>query len=30
MTGAKDAETLRFYQRAGFNAQDKTAFIRWL
>lgn len=30
LTGAKDEETLRFYQRAGFNCTDKTAFIQWL
>ena len=30
MTGAKDVATLQFYQKAGFNSQDKTAFIRWL
>ena len=30
MTGAKDAETLRFYEQAGYNRQDKTAFIQWL
>ncbi len=30
LTGAKDAETLRFYQKAGYNSGDKTAFIQWL
>lgn len=30
LTGAKDGDTLRFYQRAGFNCTDKTAFIQWL
>ncbi len=30
LTGAKDEKTLRFYQKAGFNCDDKTAFIRWL
>lgn len=30
MTGAKDAETLHFYEQAGYNRQDKTAFIQWL
>jgi GNAT superfamily N-acetyltransferase len=29
-TGSKDEATLRFYERCGFNRQDKTAFIRWL
>ena len=30
MTSAKDAATLNFYNRAGFNSTDKTAFIQWL
>ena len=30
LTGAKDEHTLRFYQRAGYNCTDKTAFIQWL
>lgn len=30
LTGRQDAATLRFYQNAGFNSEDKTAFIRWL
>ncbi|MDR2088104.1 MAG: GNAT family N-acetyltransferase [Clostridiales Family XIII bacterium] len=30
MTGSKDASVLGFYERAGYNRQDKTAFIRWL
>lgn len=30
MTGSKEEGTLRFYERAGYNRQDKTAFIRWL
>lgn len=30
MTGSKRAETLRFYERAGYNQTDKTAFIQWL
>ena len=30
MTGAKQDGTLRFYERAGYNRTDKTAFIRWL
>ena len=30
MTGAKDEETLCFYRRAGYNSDDKTAFIQWL
>lgn len=30
MTGSKQESTLRFYERAGYNRSDKTAFIRWL
>jgi len=30
LTGAKDERTLRFYESAGFNREDKTAFIQWL
>ena len=30
MTGTKLASTLRFYERAGYNRQDKTGFIQWL
>ncbi len=30
MTGAKDKGTLNFYKRAGFNADDKTAFVMWV
>ena len=30
MTGAKDAETLGFYEHAGYNSSDKTGFIQWL
>ncbi|MBR2732002.1 MAG: GNAT family N-acetyltransferase [Clostridia bacterium] len=30
LTGAKDAGTLAFYQKAGFNCTDKTAFVQWL
>ncbi len=29
LTGSKQESTLRFYEKAGFNRQDKTAFIRW-
>lgn len=30
MTGAKDEGTLRFYEQAGFDRNEKTAFIRRL
>lgn len=30
LTGAKSDSTLRFYQNAGYNCTDKTAFIQWL
>lgn len=30
LTGSKKEETLRFYEKAGYNSSDKTAFIRWL
>ncbi|NLO84889.1 MAG: GNAT family N-acetyltransferase [Clostridiales bacterium] len=30
MTSSKKEETLRFYEKAGFNREDKTAFIQWL
>ena len=30
MTGSKRYETLRFYERAGYNRQDKTGFIQWI
>ena len=30
LTGSKQEETLRFYERAGYNRNDKTAFILWL
>ena len=30
MTGSKQKSTLRFYERAGYNRTDKTAFIQWL
>ncbi len=30
LTGSKKESTLNFYRRAGFNSDDKTAFIRWL
>lgn len=30
LTGSKEESTLRFYERAGYNSSDKTAFITWL
>lgn len=30
MTGSKEESTLRFYERAGYNKNDKTAFIQWI
>lgn len=29
LTGSKRPETLRFYENAGYNSTDKTAFIQW-
>jgi len=30
LTGSKKDSTLNFYRRAGYNSEDKTAFIQWL
>ncbi|MCI8316835.1 MAG: GNAT family N-acetyltransferase [Lachnospiraceae bacterium] len=30
LTGSKQESTLKFYEQAGYNKQDKTAFIQWL
>jgi ribosomal protein S18 acetylase RimI-like enzyme len=30
LTGSKERSTLDFYERAGYNQNDKTAFIQWL
>ena len=30
LTGSKEQPTLDFYTRAGYNKNDKTAFIQWL
>lgn len=30
LTGSKRESTLRFYENAGYNSSDKTAFIQWL
>ncbi len=29
-TGSKDPATLRFYENAGYNSKDKTAFAQWM
>lgn len=30
LTGSKEKSTLDFYEQAGYNKNDKTAFIQWL
>lgn len=30
LTGSKEESTLNFYRRAGYNSNDKTAFIQWI
>lgn len=30
LTGSKKESTLEFYRQAGYNSEDKTAFIQWL
>lgn len=30
LTGSKKESTLQFYEQAGYNRKDKTAFIQWL
>ena len=30
LTGSKERSTLEFYEQAGYNRNDKTAFIQWL
>lgn len=30
LTGSKRESTLRFYENAGYNSSDKTAFVQWL
>lgn len=30
LTGSKNDGTLNFYKKAGYNSEDKTAFIQWL
>ena len=30
LTGSKKESTLNFYRNAGYNSEDKTAFIQWI
>lgn len=30
LTGSKKETTLNFYEQAGYNRNDKTAFIQWI
>ncbi len=30
LTGSKKESTLSFYEKAGYNRNDKTAFIQWI
>lgn len=30
LTGSNNDNTLNFYKKAGYNSEDKTAFIQWL
>lgn len=30
LTGSKKEGTLQFYRNAGYNSEDKTAFIQWI
>ncbi len=30
MTGSKREATLNFYRKAGYNSEDKTAFVQWI
>lgn len=30
LTGSKNENTLKLYENAGYNRNDKTAFIQWL
>lgn len=30
LTGTKEEKTLTFYKSAGYNSEDKKAFIQWL
>lgn len=30
LTSTKSEKTLRFYENAGYNSEDKTGFVQWL
>ena len=30
LTGSKKESTLKFYEKAGYNQKDKTAFVQWI
>lgn len=30
LTGSKRESSLKFYENAGYNSSDKTAFVQWL
>ena len=30
LTGSKEESTLKFYEKAGYNRNDKTGFIQWI
>jgi len=30
LTGSRKESTLRFYEQAGYNSNDKTAFVQWI
>lgn len=30
LTGSKKESTLKFYEQAGYNKNDKTAFVQWI
>ena len=30
LTGSKEPGTMHFYEKAGYNSSDKTAFIQWI
>ena len=30
LTGSKKESTLKFYEQAGYNQKDKTAFVQWI